>query len=238
MTIYETLQHALRKQVQVHRFSGRCVRVRCKALSSIDAIGQPEQRDYPIIKGKEVIVEADFEGVKGQAFTDEFENADYLIDDLLTINLDSNARRASFVSGLNAVFRYLHLCDKTVHCKDDEPKACADYLTERIKPGSKVLLVGYQPRFLEKLASACNLRVVDLDQDNIGSEISGVIVDPPEMTNAAIEWCDLIFATGSTVVNGTIGDFLGRDKSVLFYGITVSAAAEILGLDRYCYCGH
>lgn len=238
MSIYKTLQNVLSKEVQENHLSGQRVRVRCKALSAKEAIGQPEQQDYPIIKGREVIVEADFQGVKGQAFTDEFENADYLIDDILTMRLDSNPKRASFISGLNAIFRYLRLCDKTVHCKDAEPRECADHLMERIKPGSKVLLVGYQPRFLETLASSCNLRVVDLDQDNIGSEIAGVLVEPPEMTTTAIEWSDLIFATGSTIVNGTLERFVGRGKPAIFYGITVSAVSEILGLPRYCQCGH
>ena len=178
MNIYKTLQNALRKEVQAHHLSGQCIHIRCKALSAIEAIGKPEHHDYPIIKGKEVIVEADFQGVKGQAFTDEFENADYMIEDLLTMSLDSNAKRASFISGLNAVFRYLQLCDKTVHCRDAEPEECASHLKERIQPGSKVLLIGYQPRFLETLASTCNLRVIDLDQDNIGFVRPGCLTKP------------------------------------------------------------
>lgn len=238
MNLYEELREALKNEIQTHDLSGKNISVRCKALSATEAIGKPEHDDYPIIKGKEVMVEAVFEGAKGQAFADEFENADYLVDDLLKINLNSNKRRASFISGLNAVFRYLDLCGKTIHCKDAEPTLCAKSLSEVIGPRNNVFLVGYQPRFLETLASLYNVRVVDLDRDNIGSEISGIVIEPPEMTSDAIKWSDLIFATGSTIVNGTITNFLTQDKPTLFFGVTISAAASILSLKTYCHCGH
>ena len=194
--------------------------------------------EYPIIKGKEVMVEAVFRGVKGQAFTDEFENAAFTVDDLLNIKLNSNRRRSGYISGLNAVFRYLNLCQKTIHCRDTEPVECAHHLSEVIGSRKNVFLVGYQPRFLEILASKQIIRVVDMDRDNIGSDSFDVVIEPPEMTRDAIKWCDLIFATGSTVVNGTITDFLIQDKPVLFYGVTISAAARILNLNSYCHCGH
>ncbi|MFH1581031.1 MAG: DUF364 domain-containing protein [Pseudomonadota bacterium] len=238
MDLYEELRKALRDEIQKHNLSGQNISIRCKALSATEAIGKPEHNDYPIIKGKEVMVEAVFEGAKGQAFTDEFENEDYLVDDLLKISLNSNKKRASFISGLNAVFRHLNLCDKTIHCKDQEPKDCAGNLLEAIGKLNNVLLVGYQPRFLEMLALKYSIRVVDMDQNNIGSDVFGVVIEPPEMTADAIEWCNLIFATGSTIVNGTITNFLNQDKPVLFYGVTISAASKILNLNKYCHCGH
>ena len=238
MNLYEELREALRKEVQRHNLSGQNISVRCKALSASEAIGNPEHDDYPIIKGKEVMVEAVFRGAKGQAFTDEFENADCTVDDLLNIKLNSNRRRSVFISGLNAVFRYLNLCQKTIHCRDTEPVECAHHLPEVIGSRKNVFLVGYQPRFLEILASKQIIRVVDMDRDNIGSDAFDVVIEPPERTHDAIKWCDLIFATGSTVVSGTITDFLIQDKPVLFYGVTISAAARILNLNSYCHCGH
>ncbi|MBC8392400.1 MAG: hypothetical protein H8E17_07540 [Deltaproteobacteria bacterium] len=236
--IYKELRKALKTEIQRHSLSGQNVSITCKALSAIEAIGKPDHNDYPIIKGKEIMVEAVFEGAKGQAFTDDFENADYRVEDLLKIELNSNRSRASFISGLNAIFRYLQLCDKTIHCKDTEPKECANHLLDIIEPWNKVLLVGYQPRFLEILSSNCNVRAVDLDQDNIGRDLLGVVIEPPEMTPEAIRWCDFIFVTGSTVVNGTITNFLNQDKPVVFYGVTISATAKILNLKTYCHCGH
>jgi len=66
-------------------------------------------------------------------------------------------------------------------------------------------------------------------------QIAAVIVEPVEMTEDAIQWCDLIFATGSTVVNGSMSNFLERGKPVIFYGVTVSATAKILNLNAYCH---
>lgn len=238
MNLYEQLREALRKEIHKNHLSGQKISVRCKALSAIEAIGKPEHDDYPIIKGREVMVEAVFQDSRGQAFSDEFENADYFVENLLEIELNSNKKRAAFISGLNAVFRYLNLCDRTIHCKDNEPKECANRLPEVIGARNNVFLVGHQPRFLEIVASHYNIRVVDLDRDNIGSNICGVTIEPPERTHEAIEWCDLIFVTGSTVVNGTMEQFLNQAKPALFYGVTVSAAASILKLKTYCHCGH
>ena len=236
--IYEILKDALKKEIQTNNLQGQNVRIRCRALRAEEAIGTPEHNDYPIIKGKEIMVEAVFNDARGQAFTDEYENKEYKIEELLEIPADSNRERASFIAGFNAVFRYLELCDRTVHCKDMELKECAENLSKTVKPGKNILLIGHQPRFLEVLALTNNVRIVDLDRDNIGKKVSGVIIEPPEKTAKAISWCDLIFATGSTLVNGTITDFLDSDKPVIFYGVTISAAAAVLNLNSYCHCGH
>lgn len=183
------------------------------------------------------MLEASFMGAHGQVFTDEYGNADYEIDEILTMPLDSNRRRAEFIASLNAVYRHLGLCDKTVHCKDGEPRECADDLLRFIEADKKVLLVGLQPRFLEYLASRNKVRVVDLDIDNVGTEKFGVIIEPAENTDDAIEWCDLIFATGSTIINCSIADFFDRGRPVVFYGVTISAPAKILNLKTYCSKG-
>ena len=240
--VYQTLQTALQNVVRQHQLTGQPVKIRCKALSAEEAIGKPKHDDYPIITGKEIMIEADFQGAKGQAFTDEVEQADYRVEDLLSLPLDSNRQRASFVAGLNAIFRRLGLCEKTVHCKDDEPLLCADNLVqaEAIPQAPKILLIGFQPRFFDALASSSvvELRCIDLDNNNIDRTVSGVTVEAPEATGEALNWCDLVFATGSTLVNGSITTFLNQDKPVYFYGITISAAATILNLPVYCHCGH
>ncbi len=234
LNIYEKLKEALNKEIVKNRLLGHKIRIRCKALSAEEAIGRPTHDDYPIIKGKESILEATFNGAIGQAFTDELENKDYSIEDILKLPLDSNKKRATLIASLNSVFKFLNLCNKTVHCKDNEPEYCAKKLPETIDKGTKVLLVGFQPRFLDILASNYATRAIDMDKDNIGKKISEVFIEPVENTSDAIKWCDLIFATGSTIVNGTIYDFLNKDKPVIFYGTTISGAATILNLRTYC----
>lgn len=237
-TIYEKLRYVLKDEIQKNHLAGHKLTVRCKVLSPEEAIGDPEDRDYPIIKGKEHMVEAFFEGARGQAFSDDFAEADYCVEELLGLELDSNRKRADFIAGFNAVFRYLGLCGETVHCRDEEPRKCAEEALKKIGSGKRILLVGLQPRFLEFLARDNEVRVVDLDRDNIGKEKFGVVVEGAEETNAAIQWCDLIFATGSTIVNNTLGDLLDRGKPVLFYGVTLAAPAKVLHLDSFCFCGH
>ncbi len=75
---------------------------------------------------------------KGQSFTDAFENKEYQVKDLLSMELSTNRKRASFIAGLNAVFRYLNLIDKTIHCKDKEPVLCAKNLPNIIPKDSKI----------------------------------------------------------------------------------------------------
>ena len=236
--IYEKLRAVLRGKIEKHHLAGHKLTVRCKILSPEEAIGDPEDRDYPIIKGKEHMVEAFFEGARGQAFSDDFAEANYQVEELLELQFDSNRKRADFIAGFNAVFRHLGLCDASVHCRDEEPRECAKELVKKIGSGKKILLVGLQPRFLEFLTSANDVRVVDLDRDNIGKEKFGVIIEGSEKTDEAIQWCELIFATGSTIVNDTINDLLDRGKPVLFYGVTLAAPAKILNLDTFCFCGH
>ncbi len=237
-TIYDILKKALKEKISSHNLADQPIDITCKALSAKEAIGTPDHDDYPIIKGKEVMVEADFFNAKGQSFTDEFENKAYRVKDLLSMDISTNKKRASFIAGLNAVYRYLDLAGKTIHCKDKEPVLCAEKLPDIIQQDSKVLLVGHQPRFLEKLASYCQIRAVDLDKDNIGKDFFTVTIEPEERTEDAINWCDMIFATGSTIVNNTISSFIDAGKPVVFYGVTISAPAKILNLTTFCECGH
>jgi hypothetical protein len=236
--LYEELKAALQTVIENNGLSGEPLTVRCRALSAEEAIGTPREKDYPIIKGKEVMVEAVFRDGRGQAFSADFENVTCAVENLLELSTDTTRKRASFIAGLNAVYRHLGLCGNTIHCRDEEPGTCAAELVHLFSPSQKVLLIGFQPRFLETLVENCSLRVIDLDATNIGKRVSGVVVESPDMTTDAIRWCDAIFATGSTLVNGTIGDFLNRGKPATFYGVTISAPAKILNLNSYCRYGH
>jgi len=236
--IYQTLKKALYQQAQKHDLFDKPVTIRCKPITPEQAIGTPEEKDYPIIKGKESIVQAEFEEVKGHAFSDSYGDNNYTLKQILELPLETNRNRADFIATLNAIYRYLELCDRTVHCRDQEPKTCAKNLDQLFTPGTKVLLIGLQPRFLEYLKVNHTVRCVDMDPDNVGSLTHGIIIESPKATPRAIEWCDVIFATGSTLVNGTLPSFLDAGKPVIFYGVTVAAAACILNIPRYCEYGH
>jgi hypothetical protein len=63
------------------------------------------------------------------------------------------------------------------------------------------------------------------------------MIGGPENTGSNLKWCDIVLATGTTVVNNTIDLFI-TDKPVIFYGITISGTASLLGLKNFCACGH
>jgi hypothetical protein len=87
---------------------------------------------------------------------------------------------------------------------------------------------------VEALSQRFELRVTDLDAQNIESERYGVKIWGPEKNAEHLAWCDLALVTGTTVTNGTLAQFLGDSKPAVFYGVTVAGAAQLLGLERFC----
>lgn len=235
-SIYKTLKKHLKNEVEKNSLKDETITVTCNALTAEQAIGTPECQDYPIIKGKEVMVEANFKGAKGQAFTDDFKNISYTLSKLLLLTLDSNKNRSIFIASLNAVYRYLNLCDKTIHCKDLEPGICAKELCSFLDTSKNIAQIGYQPGFIKQLSQKHKIRVIDLNSENIGTNYCGISIEPPENTEEILNWSDIVFVTGSTVVNGTFSDFLNYEKPVIFYGVTIAAVAKILNLNTYCHC--
>jgi hypothetical protein len=213
------------------------VPIRAYGLSAEEAIGNPEADDFPLQKGREKLMQAEFFDAKGQAFTDRYGDFDGILENVLQMSLENNFRRAVFVATVNAVLRHMKRIEKTVHCRDRGPGECAAELVRYLKSRDgfvKITQVGFQPRMVEALAAHFPLRVLDLDPDNIGSRKFQVTVEGPENTDDAVHWADLLLVTGTTLVNGTIGEFLGR-KPVLFYGTTIAGAAHLMNWDRFCY---
>lgn len=136
--------------------------------------------------------------------------------------------------------RYLGLATKTIHCRNDEPRVCGRELVEYIEGRyghSKIAMVGLQPRMVEALSKGFELRVTDMDQANMGTEKFGCTVYSPRMAGEHLEWCDVALVTGTTIVNNTIDQFM-ISKPVVYYGVTISGAAKLLGLNHFCYFGH
>lgn len=217
------------------------VSVTARALTPEQAIGNPEHDDYPIVKGRERMVEAEFLEARGHAFTDRPGNFSGALAEVLDLPLENNFRRAVFVSTANAVARRLGLAERTVHCKDADLVKCAGQLPDFVAGGwpeaRRVFLVGLQPRFAEALASRFQVRITDMDAENIGTRKGGVLIEPAEAAEDCLQWCDLVLATGSTLANGSADRFLDAGKPVAFYGVSCSGAAALLDLARFCPCG-
>ena len=240
MSVYKEVKDKLFEICKSQNFLTRPVRVRAKVLTTEEAIGNPEADDFPLQKGKERLMQAEFLGSMGQAFTDRYGDFEGILDDVLKMSLENNFRRAVFVSTANAVLRHLGRIEKTVHCRDKEPTECAAELASYIKRKYgkvKIALIGFQPRMVESLTAQFPLRVLDLDPENIGARKFQVTIEGPEKAREAADWADLLVVTGTTVVNGTMGDFLGG-KPLLFYGTTIAGVAHLMSWERFCSRSH
>ena len=238
--ILEQARESLQEIADKHHINDREVTITCRILTPEEAIGNPLHDDYPIKLGKERLIEADFMGKKGQAFSDSCSNYKGSVNNILSMKLNTNAKRAIFVSSLNAILAKMDLMPEALHCKDDDLMHCGDHFMRFLQtlPSDKnnALLVGLQPRLLETLVKQKKqVRVCDMNPDNIGTTKTGVIIDGPERFSVNANWADVIFATGSTIVNGTIDGIIEADRNTFFYGVTIAGAANLLGLKQFCY---
>ncbi|MFO7963148.1 MAG: DUF364 domain-containing protein [Desulfobacterales bacterium] len=239
LNIYDHVKQKAARIFEDHGLLSQTVRIKARALSPEEAIGNPEGDDFPIQKGKERLMQADIRGSLGQAFTDRFGDYEGTLADILSVEPTNNYRRAVFAAAINAALRYLGRIESTVHCRDAEPAHCAEALAEHIQQRYgrvRITQVGYQPKMVETLGDRFELRVLDMDPDNLGVRKHGVLIEPPENTDAAVEWADLLVVTGTVLVNGTLPNFL-VDKPVIFYGTTIAGAAWLMGWNRFCACG-
>ena len=122
MTYLEKSRKYFFKIVQNYNLEKENILVLANPLSAEEAIGKPGRRDYPIIEGKERILEAKFIDAKGHAFTDSAKEFSGNLQQILELSLDSNQNRAIYTAALNAVLNYLKIAKGTVHCKNDKPE--------------------------------------------------------------------------------------------------------------------
>lgn len=238
---YDQLRAQLHKIARENDLLAQTVNVvAARTLKPEESIGNPERKDFPLVKGREVMVEADFAGDKGQAFTDLPGNYSGTLEDVLALPLADNFERAVFVSSLNAVLRHLGCIDCTVHCKDKEPEACAENIVTYVRESfgkPRIAFAGLQPAMVDHLARHYEIRVTDMDPDNLNQVRYGVPIENVAHNRDMIEWGDVIFATGSTLVNNTYHTVIG-DRPLVFYGVTVSGIAYLTDCLQYCHCGH
>jgi len=221
-------------------WSSRINVVNIRPLTPQEAIGNPERDDFPLLKGKEVMIQADFRGSRGQAFTDMPGNYSGTLREIFEMPLANNFRRAVFIASINAVLRYLNYISKTVHCKDKEPKECAARLVDYIKKrfgNPRIAFIGMQPAMVEALTAQFEIRVVDLDPGNVGQKRCGALIEDVSLTKEILSWADIVLATGTTVVNDTLTSLL-IEKPIIFYGVTIAGVAYLKGYEQYCFCGH
>lgn len=214
-----------------------------RPLSVAEAIGETGRKDFPLIRGKEVLMQAVYRGAVGQAFVAAKGGFRGTLGDVLDLPLGGSFERAVLVATMNAVLRYLGKIEDTVHCRDDGPRRCAASLEEWINEqgAERVGLVGLQPALLEALVCALGpKKVMVSDLALAGAVRCQVRILDGMQAGQMFECCPLILATGSTLANGTIDDLMdaarGCNRRVVFYGSTAAGVAYLLGLERWCPC--
>jgi uncharacterized protein (DUF4213/DUF364 family) len=221
------------------------VSVLVKTLTPVEAIGEPGRRDFPIILGKERVVEAKVLGAKAHAFTDSPGEFVGDLKGVLNLSLTSNRERSIYVATVNATLKYLNLIDNTIHCKDEDPERCGKEIASQLLKRygkTKIGFIGLNPAIAENLVEtfgAENVRITDLNAQNVNSFKHGVKVwDGNDMTEELIKQCDIILITGTTFVNGTFNYIMhcvqNYKKDYLIYGVTGAGICKLMGFNRIC----
>ena len=238
--LMQSLREKFQTLVKQNNLSTDEVKITTKSLTPEEAIGTPKRRDFPILTGQEVMLQAEYKGLFGQAFTDAPTIFNGTLDEILALDLTVDSHnRAMFIAVMNAVMAYLGLITHTVHCKTEDPENCAQEFVRFVRKnyGSKrIALIGYQPSMLEALSKEFTLRVLDLSPKNVGQIRYGVKVEHgiDDYREVVLNWADVVLCTGSTLCNGTIVNFVDIGKEVVFFGITVAGAAYLMGWNQLC----
>ncbi|MCF7810881.1 hypothetical protein K9N50_07820 [bacterium] len=229
-----------------HNLSQIEIQVLARALTPEEAIGVPGRRDFPIIEGKERMIEALVLGSRGQAFTDTASEFIGRISDVLNLPLDSNRNRALFIATLNAVLKHLNVVEGTVHCKDEDPEICAVEIASfaRNSGARKVGLIGLNPAIAEALVNEFgseSVKITDLNRQNIGKrkfdvEIQNGKTDAEDIIKSS----DIILITGTTLSNDTFDDLhnlaIKAGKRIVIYGVTSVGICKLMNLEHICPC--
>jgi len=225
----------------VDKYDLRQVKIDVKAapLSPEEAIGATKRQDYVILKGKERLLQASLLGSKGQAFTSAHGDFSGTLEEVLNMPLENDFQRAVYIATLNAIACYTGKEENTIHCKNDKPEKCSEKAVEFFKEnynGNKILMLGYQPALAEALKLGnFEITVLDLDPDNIGKNKNGILIkDGKKHLIKYIKANDIIFATSSSICNGTIDTVYETKKPLILFGTSGAGAAELMNITRFC----
>jgi hypothetical protein len=246
--VLEQTRVRFKEIAQDKKLLGKNVVVLARPLTPEEAIGTPGRRDFPIITGKERIIEATFLNAKGHAFTDSAREFSGTLAEVVGLELTSNQNRAIYVSTLNAFLSHTGLASQTVHCKDDDPEECGAKIAQHVRQcygKVDVGLIGLNPAIADHLVQVFGsdrVCISDRYQDNIGKERFGVEVwDGSSRTADVIDKSDVILFTGTTLQNGTFDDIWARiraqGKQGIVYGVTAAGVCALTGIERLCPCG-
>lgn len=234
--LYSTLHAKFSAILAENNLKEAQVRITSKGLSPEEAIGKTARRDYPILTGKEIMLQAEFDGAVGQAFTAAPADFSGTLQDIMAMDIMGDMyARGLFIAAMNAVLRKLGKIDHTIHCKNEQPEECSLYYAKLIQEENKrnLVMIGFQPALTARLAPLCNLRVLDISPALIGKTKSGIVIEDGAIWAKAVQEADMVLCTGSTLCNGSFIHFMDL-PNVIFFGSSGAAAVTLLGLRRLC----
>ncbi|MGC9197821.1 MAG: Rossmann-like domain-containing protein [Acidobacteriaceae bacterium] len=245
MTVLQQCHDKMRELVAQRHLDHVQVAVKARPLTPEEAIGAPTRRDYPILEGKEQVVQATVLEARGQAFTDSPSDISCQLGQVLALPLDQNRNRAIFLATMNALMASLNMVEGVLHCKDDHPERCAARMaSQALDQGARTVgLIGLNPAIAEALVREFGpdaVCITDLNPRNIGQRRFGVAIwDGRTETRQLISACDLILVTGTALANGTFDAILqeasAQAKRLVVFGITGAAVCQLLGMERWCF---
>ena len=120
--LYARLKEALRDAIARHHLDERSISLKSRGLTPEEAIGRTARTDYPILNGREVMLQARFGEALGQAFTSAPVDFEGSLADVLELDTTHDPQAAGMlVATLNGVLRAVGEISNTVPCRDDGP---------------------------------------------------------------------------------------------------------------------
>ena len=137
---YDELKNKFVEILEENMILGAPIKITTKSLTSEDAIGITKRKDFPIITGSEVMIQAECKGSIGQAFTDAPTAYIGTLKEICEMDLEKDTRaKGLFIAALNAVMKYLEKVECTVHCKNEGPELCGKDITIHLKENYDVI---------------------------------------------------------------------------------------------------
>ena len=136
LSFYSELRARFMKLLTEEGILGEQVVINTKSLTPEEAIGITKRKDFPIITGKDVMVQAECLGALGQAFTDAPCAYRGTLEEICSLDLANDPTAADCsISGPERCHETPGRVDCTVHCRNEGPESCAAdvvrYISER-----------------------------------------------------------------------------------------------------------
>ena len=115
--LYARLREALRDAIARHHLDERSISLKSRGLTPEEAIGRTARTDYPILNGREVMLQARFGGALGQAFTSAPVDFEGSLADVLALDTAHDPQAGGMlVATLNAVLRAVGDTKRPLYC--------------------------------------------------------------------------------------------------------------------------